>query len=92
MRKIRNCKSAQLNTGGSACKIDWSKVRGSIMVEPGTKLSDDITGEKLSEMCHADRPNRIYPIFPILEYAKNGGEAMDLTNSMGLMLKPILLL
>lgn len=75
MRKIRNCKSAQLNTGGSACKIDWSKVRGSIMVEPGTKLSDDITGEKLSEMCHADRPNRIYPIFPILEYAKNGGEA-----------------
>lgn len=75
MRKIRNCKSAQLNTGGSACKIDWSKVRGSIMVEPGTKLFDDITGEKLSEMCHADRPNRIYPIFPILEYAKNGGEA-----------------
>ena len=45
------------------------------MVEPGMKLSDDITGEKLSEMCHADRPNRIYPIFPILEYAKNGGEA-----------------
>lgn len=74
MRKIRTCKSSLLNTGGSACKIDWAKVKGAIMVEHGTKLPADITGEKLVELCHADRPDRIYPIFPLFEYAKNGGE------------------
>ena len=74
MRKIRTCKSSQLNTGGSGCKIDWAKVKGAIMVEHGTKLPTDITGEKLAELCHADRPGRVYPIFPFFEYAKNGGE------------------
>lgn len=74
MRKIRTCKGAQMNTGGSACSIDWKKVKGAIIVEPGVKLPDEITGEKLLELCHADRPGRIYPILPFLEYAKNGGE------------------
>lgn len=74
MRKIRTCKSARLNTGSSACKIDWGKVKGAILTEHGTKLPADITGDKLTELCHADRPGRIYPIFPFLEYAKNGGE------------------
>lgn len=63
-----------MNTGGSACSIDWKKVKGAIIVEPGVKLPDEITGEKLLELCHADRPGRIYPILPFLEYAKNGGE------------------
>lgn len=81
MRKIRTCKSAQLNTGSSACKIDWSKVVGGILVEPGTKLPEDITGEKLAELCHAKRPERILPISPFLEYAKNGGEAQ--VNAVG---------
>lgn len=75
MRKIRTCAGTRINSGSSACKIDWSKVKGAIMVEPGKKLPDDITGDKLAEMCHAERPNRIYPISPLFEYAKNGGEA-----------------
>lgn len=81
MRKLRTCKGAQFNTGGSACKIDWEKVIGAIMVEPGTKLPSDLTREKLSELCHADRPGRIYPIFPFYEYAKNGGEPQ--VNALG---------
>lgn len=81
MRKIRTCAGTRINSGSSACKIDWSKVKGAIMVEPGTKLPDEITGEKLAEMCHADRPNRIYPISPLYEYAKNGGEAQ--VNAVG---------
>lgn len=81
MKKIRTCATARMNSGSSACKVDWSKVRGAIMVEPGTKLPDDITGEKLAEMCHADRPTRIYPISPFFEYAKNGGEAQ--VNAIG---------
>lgn len=75
MRKIRTCAGTRINSGSSACKIDWSKVKGAILAEPGTKLPDGITGEKLAEMCHADRPGRIYPISPLFEYAKNGGEA-----------------
>lgn len=75
MRKIRTCAGTRINSGSSACKIDWSKVKGAIMVEPGKKLPDDITGDKLAEMCHAERPNRIYPISPLIEYAKNGGDA-----------------
>lgn len=81
MRKIRTCKGSRFNTGGSACKIDWEKVKGSIMVEHGVKLPADITGDKLAELCHADRPGRIYPIFPLFEYAKNGGEPQ--VNALG---------
>lgn len=83
MRKIRTCAGTRINSGSSACKIDWAKVKGAILVEPGTKLPDDITGEKLAEMCHADRPNRIYPISPFFEYAKNGGEAQISTVGYG---------
>lgn len=74
MRKVRTCRGAQFNSGGSACKIDWEKIKGVIMVEPSTKLPAEIESGKLAELCHADRPGRIYPIFPILEYAKNGGD------------------
>lgn len=75
MRKTRNCEAAEMNTGGSACKVDWGKIKGCILVEHGVKLPDDITPETLSEMCHADRPDRCYPIHTFVEYAKNGGEA-----------------
>lgn len=74
MRKIRTCKGGRMNTGSSACKIDWKKVKGAIMAEHGVKLPADLTSEKLLELCHADRPDRIYPIFPFLEYASNGGD------------------
>lgn len=74
MRKIRNCTAAQLNTGGSACRINWDKILGAILVEPGTKLPVDLTVESLMEACHADRPDRIYPIVTFTEYAKEGGE------------------
>lgn len=74
MRKIRKCESARLNTGSSACKIDWGKIKGAIIVEHGRKLPAEITASVLEELCHADRPDRIYPVFPIFEGAKNGGE------------------
>lgn len=78
--KTRECKSAAINTGSSMCPIDWGKVRGAILVEPGTVLSD-FAKEKLEELCHADRPKRIYPIVGFVEYAKNGGEAQ--TSAVG---------
>lgn len=75
MRKIRNCESAEFNSGGSSCPVDWGKIKGAILVEHGTKLPADITAESLAEMCHADRPDRCYPILPFVEYSKSGGEA-----------------
>lgn len=75
MRKTRICDSAEMNTGGSACSVDWGKIKGAIIVEHGKKLPADLTPEKLAELCHADRPDRIYPILTFVEYAKNGGEA-----------------
>lgn len=75
MRKTRICDSAEMNTGGSACSVDWGKVKGAIIVEHGKKLPADLTPEKLAELCHADRPERIYPILTFVEYAKSGGEA-----------------
>lgn len=47
MRKIRTCKGSRMNTGSSACSIDWKKVKGAILTEHGVKLPADITGEKL---------------------------------------------
>lgn len=75
MRKTRTCDSAEMNTGGSACSVDWGKIKGAIIVEHGKKLPADLTPEKLAELCHADRPERIYPVLTFVEYAKSGGEA-----------------
>ena len=75
MRKTRTCDSAEMNTGGSACSVDWGKIKGAIIVEHGKKLPADLTLEKLAELCHADRPERIYPVLTFVEYAKSGGEA-----------------
>lgn len=75
MRNTRVCESAEMNTGGSGCKVDWGKVKGAILVEHGVKLPANITADELEKMCHADRPGRIYPIHTFVEYAKNGGEA-----------------
>ena len=74
MRKIRNCASTQMATGVSKCQIDFGKLKGAIIVERGKKLPADLTAEKLEQACHADRPDRVYPIFTFVEYAKNGGE------------------
>lgn len=74
MRKIRNCEGATLNTGVSKCPLDPEKVRGAILVPHGTKLPDELTATKLKELCHATRAERIYPVKPFVEYAKNGGE------------------
>ena len=84
------CESAEMNTGGSACKVDWGKVKGAILVEHGVKLPANITADELEKMCHADRPGRIYPIHTFVEYAKNGGEAQVSAVGYGANLRQIL--
>lgn len=74
MRKIRQCMGVNLNTGVSSCPIAWGKVKGAIIVEHGQKLPADVTQDALEQLAHADRPQRIYPVKPFVEFAKDGGE------------------
>ena len=81
MRKLRTCSTAQLNTGVSKCAPDFGKVKGAILVKPGTKLPAELTADELERLVHADRPERIYGIITFVEYAKEGGEVQ--TSAVG---------
>ncbi len=83
MRRIRTCSVAQLNTGVSKCPPEFGKMKGAILMEHGVKIPEDLTGEKLEELCHADRPERVYGIVTFTEYAKNGGEVQTSANGYG---------
>lgn len=83
MRKTRTCTGSNLNTGVSKCHLDPEKVKGAILVPRGVKLPAEFTATKAKELCHADRPERIYPILPFVEYAKNGGEPQVSANGYG---------
>lgn len=83
MRKLRKCASAQLNTGVSKCAPEFGKMKGAILVEPGTKLPASLTAETLEQLAHANRPGRVYGIGIFTEYAKNGGEVQSSANGYG---------
>lgn len=83
MRKIRTCTGTNLNTGVSKCRLDPEKVKGAILVHRGVKLPADFAVDKAKELCHADRPSRIYPILPFVEFAKEGGEWQVSANGYG---------
>lgn len=73
----------KFNTGGSYCPIDPSKVKAVILATKDIELPYSATAETIKQMCHADRPNRIYPIKGIVEYAPSGGEAQTETQGYG---------
>lgn len=74
--EFRKCKGQEnFNTGRSKCLLDPGKVKAVILAPRGFKLPKTLTPEILEEMCHADRPNRIYPIKTVVEFAPSGGEA-----------------
>lgn len=80
----RTCAATQdFNTGVSRCLIDPDKIKGLIFVQHGYKLPADLTAESLRTACHADRPNRIYPIIDVIEYATTGGEAQVSSTGYG---------
>lgn len=83
MRQLRKCTSSQLNTGVSKCPVDFGKMKGAILVEPGTKLPAKLIATELEKLAHANRPERIYGILTFVEYAKNGGEMQTAANGYG---------
>ena len=75
MRKVRTCSSSSFVTGVSSCPIPYGKVKEIILAPVGYVFPEDGNGESLLTACHADVPNRIFPIVGIVEYAKDGGDA-----------------
>lgn len=78
----RECpRLATFNTGNSVCVLDPGKVKAIILTIHGHKLPEDKSADAIEAACHADRPNRIFPIKTIVEYAPSGGEAQ--TSAIG---------
>ena len=74
---------ATFNTGNSVCVLDPGKVKAIILTIHGHKLPEDKTADAIEAACHADRPNRIFPIKTIVEYAPSGGEAQTSATGYG---------
>lgn len=74
MRKIRTCTGSFLHTGVSKCHLEPEKLKGAILVPRGVKLPAEFSATKAKELCHAARAERIYPVMPFYEFAKDGGE------------------
>lgn len=81
---VRSCPTGKkFNTGGSYCPIDPTKVKAVFFSMKDIAIENEIIGIDLTAMCHADRPERIYPIKNIVEYAPSGGEAQVETVGYG---------
>lgn len=79
---FRKCPGlATFNTGNSVCVFDPGKIKAIILTIHGHKLPKTYSAEKFEEACHADRPDRIFPLKTIVEYAPSGGEAQ--TSALG---------
>jgi len=81
---IRTCGgSNEFNSGISRCPVPRGKIKGLVFVPHGVKLPSDITLENLEKAIHADRPNRIFPVKTVEEYAPSGGEAQTSQQGYG---------
>lgn len=81
---IRTCGgSSEFNSGRSRCPVPRGKIKGLIFVSHGVKLPSEITLENLEKAIHADRPNRIFPVKTVEEYAPSGGEAQTSQQGYG---------
>lgn len=65
----------QFNSGISRCPVPRGKIKGVILVSHGYSLPSELTADNIMKAIHADRPNRIFPIKTVDEFAPSGGEA-----------------
>lgn len=75
MKKYRDCGSETFNTGSSKCPFVPDFIKAIILTPADMVIKDEEIETKLYELAHGDRPDRIYPIGIIAEYAPAGGEA-----------------
>lgn len=82
--KWRECPGVStFNTGNSVCPLDPGKIKVIILTVGGMKLPSDLTADEIEKACHGDRPNRIYPMKTVVEYAPSGGEAQTAATGYG---------
>ncbi|MDD6210510.1 MAG: hypothetical protein PUB21_07900 [Bacteroidales bacterium] len=74
MRLWRDCGSEKFNTGVSNCPFQKRNIKAVILTTLNMVIKLDELETKLPELIHADRPDRVYPISNIAEYAPSGGE------------------
>lgn len=83
-KEYRQCAgSSEFNTGVSVCPLDPGKIKAVILTMHGYKLPSSKTADAFEAACHADRPGRIYPMKPIVEYEPSGGEAQTSATGYG---------
>jgi len=80
---IRECGSKTFNSGISSCPVPRGKVKALIFVQSGYALPQAITADAIETAIHADRPDRIYPVKTIEEFAPSGGEAQTSQQGYG---------
>ena len=81
MNNYRKCAGlSTFNTGNSVCPFDPGKIKAIVLTMAGHKI-ETWSAAELEKACHADRPNRIFPVKTIVEYAPSGGEAQ--TSAVG---------
>lgn len=77
MNDLLACKGAVFNTGKGVCPYKPENIEAMILTMKDKTITVSTFDANFEEMIHADRPNRIYPIGGISEYAPSGGEAQS---------------
>ena len=75
VKLYRDCGSEIFNTGTSQCPFVPDYIKAIILTPADMEIEISDFDTKLGEMAHANRPNRVYPIATVAEYAASGGEA-----------------
>lgn len=83
VKMFRDCGSEIFNTGSSKCPFTPDFIKAMILTPAGMTFNIADFDTKLPEYAHADRPNRIYPVSTIAEYATSGGEAQTSATGYG---------
>ena len=74
MERIRMCGTGGLNTGQGGCPFPPDKIRAIVLTDASAEFDIATFEADFEQLVHADRPNRIYPIGNIAQYAQAGGE------------------
>lgn len=85
MEQVRDCGSGHFNTGHSRCPLVPEYIKAIILAERGVKLPAEMTLDALEKALHADRPNRLYGVKNVVEFAPNGGEVQTSNTGYGPM-------
>ena len=83
MKLYRDCGSEIFNTGTSKCPFEPEFIDKIILTPKDMELSVEELETEIVKLTHANRPDRLYAIGPIGEYAPSGGEAQTTKNGYG---------